>query len=290
LLILAVCKLKTTISFLNVSCNLSAILALAVYEIGGRMKTIIRYTLITARRDWLVIGLLTIVAMAYGLSVFTGGTAIVEQMQMSMAYFAGSSRIALQVGLIVFVCFHVRRLFDNREIESMLSKPISRSVFVISYWLGFVILAFVAVVPVIMLMSIAFVPNLAGLTYWAFSLLLEIAIVLAFALVSSLILSSAVSAVMASFAFYLISRLMGFFVATLDQPSLLTAGKYGQIMGKILQALSSLIPRLDLYAKSSWLIYGTEGQKDLWVFQAQSFVFIGVLLAMAVFDFKRKEF
>jgi hypothetical protein len=254
------------------------------------MKTIIRYTLLTAGRDWLFIGLLAIIAIAYGLSVFTGGTALVEQEQMSLAYFAGSSRIAMQVGLIVFVCFHVRRLFDNREIESMLSKPISRPQFVVAYWLAFVMLGFVAVIPVIVLMKLAFSPNPVGLAYWASSLVLEISLVLAFALVASLILGSAVTAVMASFAFYMISRLMGFFVATLDQPSLMNSGKYGQLMSNIMLVLSTVIPRLDLYAKSSWLIYGIDGQNDLWVFQAQSIVFIGVLLAMAVFDFKRKQF
>lgn len=255
------------------------------------MKTIIRYTLLTARRDWLFIGLVMLVAMAYGLSVFTGSTALVEQSQMSIAYFAGSSRIVLLVGLIVFVCFHVRRLFDNREIEAMLSKPISRTEFVVAYWLGFVILAFVAVIPVIIIMLTIFSPNMLGLLCWAASLVLEISLILAFALVSSLILRSAVSAVMASFAFYLISRLMGFFVAAFEQPaSLLTGGLAGRLLGPFLKALSSVIPRLDLYAKSSWLIYGIEGQMDIWVFQLQSLIFIALLLAMAVFDFKRKQF
>lgn len=254
------------------------------------MKTIIRYTLLTALRDWLFIGLVLLVGMAYGLSVFTGSTALVEQSQMSIAYFAGSSRLVLMVGLIVFVCFHVRRLFDNREIESMLSKPISRTEFVFSYWFGFLILAIIAVVPVVIIMESIYRPNNAGLAYWVASLILELAVVLAFALVSSLILRSAVSAVMASFSFYLISRLMGFFVIAIEQHSLMTTGGWGQVMALVLKYISSVIPRLDLYAKSSWLIYGVDGQMDLWVFQVQSIVFIGLLLSMAVFDFKRKQF
>ena len=254
------------------------------------MQTIIRYTLITAMRDWLFIGLILLVAAAYGLSVFTGSTALVEQAQMSIAYFAGGSRIVLMVGLIVFVCFHVRRLFDNREIESMLSKPISRSQFVVAYWLGFVILAIIAVIPVIIIMVTIYTPNHIGLLYWASSLILELSLVLAFALVAALMLSSAVGSVMASFAFYFISRLMGFFVAALAQPNSLSTGISGKIMSTIMEGISTIVPRLDLYAKSSWLIYGVEGQTDLWIFQAQSAVFIALLLSMAVFDFKRKQF
>ena len=254
------------------------------------MQTIIRYTLITALRDWLFIGLVMLVAAAYGMSVFTGSTALVEQAHMSIAYFAGSSRIVLMVGLIVFVCFHVRRLFDNREIESMLSKPISRGQFVVAYWFGFVILAVIATVPVVIIMETIYTPNHMGLLYWVSSLLLELALVLAFAVVAALMLSSAVSAVMASFAFYFVSRLMGFFVAALAQPSGLESGVASRIMAMILKAISSIVPRLDLYAKSNWLIYGIEGQMDLWIFQIQSVVFIALLLAMAVFDFKRKQF
>ncbi len=255
------------------------------------MQTIIKFTLITALRDFLFIGLIILMGMAYGLSVFTGSTALVEQEQMSIAYFAGSSRIVLMCGLIVFVCFHVRRLFENREIESILSKPVSRVEFVVAYWLGFVVLAFIAIVPVILIMALTYSTNSIGLIYWSASLLLEMSLVIAFALVAALILRSAVSSVMASFTFYFVSRLMGFFVAALEMPgSLLTSGKLGTFLSVCLKTISSVIPRLDLFAKSSWLIYGIGNQNDLWVFQAQAVIFIALLLAMAVFDFKRKEF
>jgi ABC-type transport system involved in multi-copper enzyme maturation permease subunit len=255
------------------------------------MHTIIRYTLLTASRDWLFIGLAIIIFMAYALSVFMGSTALVEQSHMSLAYFAGSSRLILVTGLIVFVCFHVRRSFDNREIELILSKPISRTQFVIAYWLGFAALSVVAMAPVLLVLCVFQSPDPIGLLYWSISLLLEITLVLAFALLASLIMNSAVSAVMSSFAFYLASRLMGFFVAAIDNPtSLMGSGSWGGALEFLIKVISTVIPRLDLFAKSQWLIYGVEGQQDLWVFQAQSLVFILLLLSIAVFDFKRKQF
>lgn len=255
------------------------------------MKTILRYTLLTASRDWLFMGLAVIILMAYAFSLFVGNTALVEQSQMSLAYFSGSSRIIVVTGLIVFVCFHVRRSFENREIEAILSKPISRSTFVVSYWLGFSLLALLATLPILVLLALMFHPNLIGLILWGVSLALEIALVSAFAMLASLMMKSAVSSVMASFAFYLISRLMGFFVAAMDNPNSLMGGeKYGWVLEGILKIISTVIPRLDMYAKSQWLIYGVEGQADVWVFPAQSIVFIGLLLAVAVFDFRRKQF
>ncbi len=255
------------------------------------MKTVIRYTLLTASRDLLFIGLCAMTLLAYGFSVFVGTTALVEQSQMSLAYFAGSSRIIIVTGLVVFVCFHVRRAFENREVESILSKPISRSSFVIAYWLGFAVMAVLAVVPAIIIIYFLNTPNLLGLAYWAVSLILEIALVTAFALLASLIMKSAVSSVMSACAFYLASRLMGFFVAAMDSPaSLMGDGKLSVILSGVLKFISTLLPRLDMFAKSEWLIYGVADQKDLWIFPAQSLVYIAFLLAIAVFDFRRKQF
>lgn len=255
------------------------------------MKTIIRYTLLTALRDLLFIGLMAMVLIAYALSSFVGSTAMVEEAHTSLAYFAGSSRFVLVIGLVVFVCFHVRRAFENREIESILSKPVSRIEFVVAYWLGFALLAFLVTVPVLIIMYFLSNPNLVGLLYWGVSLFLEISLVIAFALVASLIMKSAVSSVLSCLAFYLISRLMGFFIAAMSQKSsFMGEGKVGEAMTYALQAISAVVPRLDMYAKSSWLIYGVESQNDLWIFQAQSVVYISFLLAMAVFDFKRKQF
>lgn len=256
------------------------------------MLTVIRYTLLTAMRDKLFIGLLAAIGLVYGLSIFTGSTALSEQEHMMLALFSGGSRITLVTGMIVFVCFHVHRAFDNREIESILSKPLSRTHFVIGYWLGFVMITLFMIIPISVIALNIDQTNLSGLLLWSLSLVNETILIIAFALLCSLILRSAVSAVMASFAFYFISRLMGFFVAAMfSQENLLSSGgTVGQFAIPLLKAISTVIPRLDLYAKSEWMIYGIQNQPDIWIFPAQSLIFILLLLSMAVFDLKRKQF
>ncbi len=255
------------------------------------MKTIIKYTLITASRDWLFIGLGAVVFMAYCMSVFTGSTALVEESQMSLSYFAGSSRVVLTVGLIVFVCFHVRRSFENREVEAVLSKPVSRVQFVVAYWMGFSFLSFIATLPVLLIIVLLNKPDMLGLFYWGISLFFEISITVAFAMLSALIMKSAVGSVLSSFSFYLISRLMGFFIMAMDNPtSLMKDGKFSFIWEGMMKIISTIIPRFDLFAKSEWLIYGVQDQKDLWVFPVQFAAYISLLLAVSVFDFKRKQF
>lgn len=256
------------------------------------MYTIIRYTLLTASRDWLFIGLFVAVLAAYGLAIFTGGASLVEQQQMILSYFAGTSRFILIIGLIVFICFHIRRSFENREIESILSKPISRTKFVIAYWMGFTTLAAIATLPVFVILLFFTSPDIQGLLFWSISFLLEASLVVAFALLSALILQSAVSAVLSCFAFYFISRLMGFFVSALEDPYSFISGKSGlySILNFTLKAVSTVIPRLDMFAKSSWLVHGVTDPHDLFLFFSQAFVYIFLLIGMALFDFKRKQF
>lgn len=257
------------------------------------MKTLIRYVLLTALRDRLFIGLLVAIGLVYGLAVFTGSTALSEQQAMSLALFAGGSRIVMVIGIAIFACFHVQRAFDSKEIESILAKPISRRNFLIGYSLGFTILAMGMVIPII-LINMTFLQvreHLSGLALWSLSLVLEVALITEFALLAALILRSAVSAVLASLGFYIIARLMGFFIAAMVNPfSMMGQGKWGDILLTLLKYISVLIPRLDLFAKSNWLIYGIEHPSELWLCLLQAVIFILFLQAMAVFDLKRKQF
>ena len=72
--------------------------------------------------------------------------------------------------------------------------------------------------------------------------------------------------------------------------SMLGQGILGSVLLWILKVISMVIPRLDLFAKSDWLIYGLEYPSDLLLCGLQAVVFILFLQAMAVYDLKRKQF
>jgi ABC-type transport system involved in multi-copper enzyme maturation permease subunit len=256
------------------------------------LKAIIRYTLITALRDLLFIGLLVITIGAMFIAHFLGGTALSEQQQMILTYVAGSTRLILITGLVLFVCFHVKRAFDNKEIEVILSKPISRQKFIASYLLSFGILAIIVTIPTVMAIAAIAKPNIKGLLFWGGSLIFEGIMMVAFAMVSSLIMESGVAACLATLSFYCLSRMMGFFIMAIHHPKLLPSSgqAFNWLMDSILMLVSVVLPRLDLFGKTSWLVYGIEKSTDLWVFSIQSLVYVPLLLFMAIIDFKRKQF
>lgn len=254
------------------------------------MLSNIRYVLLTATRDRLFFGLLIGVLIAAYISSVLGSTAMLEPEQMTLTFTAASARVILMVGIIVFIGFHMRNAFDAREIDVLLSRPISRTSLVLSYWLGFAVVATLLVVPTVVLVAVIGTLNRTGFYLWSVSLLLESWLVVSIALFAALTVRSGVGTVLASLAIYALSRMMGFFVATTKTGVLFESAQINFGAQWTMKAISTVVPRLDFYAKSHWLIYGPKSYDDLHLFLWQSAVFIPLLIAAAVIDFKRKQF
>jgi ABC-type transport system involved in multi-copper enzyme maturation permease subunit len=261
------------------------------------MRSIIYYTILTALRDWLYLGIYLLVILAFGFSIFLGDTAVVEQSNMSIAFIGGATRMVVIIGLILFVCFHIRRSFDNKDIELMLTKPISRVEFIISYYISLAILAGTVIFPILMLIYLLVASGYLwgnssiGIFYWGISLYFESLIVIGFAFFASLILSSAVSSTLVTFAFYFLTRILGFFLVSINNPaSTLNSSLIGKYSQKGLELLSLLFPRLDMFAKSEWLVYGVSEYDQYLLFLSMSFIYIPLLVTMATYDFVRKQF
>ena len=254
------------------------------------MNSVLKYILLTAIRDKIYIGLLIILTIAFGISAILGSTFVVEQTQSSIVYIAGSARMILVIGMILFSCFYVRRSFDNKEVEFILSKSISRNGLIFSYLIGFILVALFVFIPI----TIALLASKAdkiGLLYWLITVFFELLILICVAVLSSLILKNAVSSILATLGFYILARMMAFFVLTIDIPA--TYDDFNSMrdfFNSLLKTMSFLFPRLDLFAKSDWLIYGVQDYKNLTLIFIQSFIYIPFLIFMSFFDFNKKQF
>jgi ABC-type transport system involved in multi-copper enzyme maturation permease subunit len=253
------------------------------------MKSILKYILLAGIRDRLYIGLFITLAASFSLSIFLGSTSFVEAQQTTAAYIAGSSRAILAIGMILFVCLSVARAFENKEVEFIISKSISREQFILSYIAGFFLAAFLIFIPLVIAILVVTQANKFGLLIWSASLLSELMIVISFALLASLILKNSFSAIMASFGFYMISRLMGVFVLAINLPQDIAQAKT-QSLGFGLKLLSALFPRLDLFTQSDWLSYGVSGGSNLKIIFIQALIYIPLMIFMAFHDFKKKQF
>lgn len=254
------------------------------------MLTNIRYILITALRDSLFIGLIIATILAVAVSLVLGGTAMVEKDAMALVFSGASSRAILMFGLTVFIAFHVRHAFDHKEIDVLLSRPLSRFKIMLSYWLGFSAIAFLLVLAVVTVLSFLPIGDMRGFVYWAASLLLESWLMVAVVLFASFTLSSSVTSVLASMGIYIAGRMMAFFVATSESHILFRDEWINEVMRFIINITSSIIPRLDLFTQSDWLVYGITRPEDVNIAAFQAIIYIPMLLASATIDFKHKEF
>jgi len=253
------------------------------------MKPIFKYILLNALRDRLFIGIFITLIASFSLAIFLGQTALTEVSQTTTAYIAGSSRMILAIGLILFVCLSVNRAFENKEVEFIISKPISREQFILAYLFGFLLTTLIILIPLIATITLLAQINKIGILIWSLSLFAELAILISFSLLTSLILKNSFSSILASLSFYIISRMMGVFVLAINLPQDLTQAK-NHALQVMLKIISIAFPRLDLFTQSEWLVYGISNFSNIKIIAIQSIIYIFLMTFMAFHDFKKKQF
>lgn len=255
------------------------------------MLVTFRYIVLTAVRDRLMIGMTLALLGAVLVASFLGDATFLEGRETALTFAGFSTRLILVAGLILFVCFHVQRSFENREIDLMLSRPMSRTQFVLITWASFSGLAAAMALVAVVVLPIAGSTDGRGLALWTASLLLEALLVVAMALFFALSLRSAVAATMASFGFYLVARMEGFLLGIMQSDwNAVAQNAMGDIMSKAIYVVGLVLPRLDLFGQTWWLAYGDTDGTGLLPVLTQAAVYLPLLLCAAVYDFRRRRF
>ena len=182
----------------------------------------------------------------------------------------------------------IKRLFENREVEMMITKPISRAKIIIGFFAGFCIL----LIPIVLLVAVLLfsISNNFGLFLWCISFLFEAITVVSFTLFFALFIESPVFSLLLSISVYVMSRIIGSFIAYIHIGARINEWFVFQSFVEIgIKVISVFMPRLDFCAKSSWLL----GNIDYTMFFygiAQCVVYSALLLISSIFEFNRKNF
>ena len=148
-----------------------------------------KYVITAAFRDRLLVSMLVIFAIAISLSTFFGSAAINEKQEFTAVFAAGSIRMLNIFGLCLFVVFFIRRSFEAREIEYMLTRPIGRIKFLLSYAIGFSIIAvFFGLISGLCIYFLEPKSFSSGHIMWMFSICIENVIMVNAALFFAMIL------------------------------------------------------------------------------------------------------
>jgi len=246
-----------------------------------------QYVLKAAIRDRLLISLFILILLGSSLAVFLGSSAVIEKDHFTLIFTAAGLRFASVFGLVLFVVFFVRRSFESKDIEFFLSRPVSRLSLIISYTLAFSFMAVILSISVAIALY-AVSPHLfsMGHVVWLVSLAVENVIMVNTALFFAMYISSAASASMATFAFYILARMMGQLIGIVDSAMVDSSGPSAMA----LQLVSFFTPRLDLMGQTSWLVYGVKDLSMLVYAVIQGGVFSFLVICAACLDSVRRQF
>ncbi len=248
---------------------------------------LIKYVIKAALRDKLMIAMAVVFVVGASLSVFLGSAAIVEKSMFTLVFAGAASRILVVLGMILFVVFFIRRAFESKEIEYLLSRPVGRLEIIFSFAVAFTILCiFMGLGVGACVLAVS--PQLFayGHVLWVVSIIVEAVIMANVALFFSMYISSASSATMATLGVYVLGRLMGQLLGIVDSNMVDSFGVYAMAM----QMVSVITPRLDLLGQSSWLIYGVQDGYNLIYALCQGLFFSALVLLAASLDFVKREF
>lgn len=268
---------------------------------------LVKYILTAAARDKLMMTLALMILLGAAVAAFMGSASITEQGGFALVFGAGGLRFLGVAGIVLFCCFYIRRSFENKEVEFLLSRPVSRLSFLFSHAAAFALLAALVAAAVAAAVLMLGRPDLGGLLLWAVSLAVEFAIMAVAALFFSMVLSSAAGSALAALGFYTLARMVGVLLGITSEAP---ANWFFAIIGSAMKLISIAIPRLDMMGQTSWLVYGVEGAGGIkflpeagayailmmehlgltGFIAVQGVFFTGLLLAAAAYDFMRKQF
>jgi hypothetical protein len=253
---------------------------------GRALRTVMQDTLREAVRGrwiWMsVLGALCVAAVA----VFARSLALTEEHELALSFAAPAARLLAVLIVALSAIVSVSREQADRTLLLALAAPMSRTTWVAGKALGLVLLALVTAL-ILALPVLAFGPPPAAMLAWTCTLALELAVIAAVSLAIGIVLTQVPPAVCAVLAFYLLARDLHV-VQLLAQ----RAQDYSELgpAGPVVQAVALLFPRLDLFARSDWLLGAPLTAPALGIVAAQALVYGLLALTVATLDLRRAQF
>ena len=253
---------------------------------SAAMRGLISYILICAKRDTFFKAFALVMLLAFLFSFMLGSTMITESTQSTIALFASYLRIFGVFAVVLFIIFHIKSAFDNKEMDMILSKPISLLEFVLYYYISLFIICFGISVLSCSCLIVSGALKIGAIS-WSIGFLMEMLVTVFFSLFVVLSIRNHIVASFATIIFYLLCRILGFYFISFNNPvSTIRTSAYGRWAHDILHKISYLFPRFDIFTKSEWLLYNNILVLDSLLLGG---VYILLLYFMTVFDLKKCE-
>jgi ABC-type transport system involved in multi-copper enzyme maturation permease subunit len=253
-----------------------------------RIATIARYTALEALRTRLPVLAAVVIGALFAASFFIREIAITDSARFQTSFYAATVRFAMVFIAALHVVGSVSREFQDKGLDMVLALDLPRAHYVIGRLMGFLSIA-------LALALVAALP-LAGLSHWASalqwsaSLAAELAVIVALSVFCVLTFNQLMPAASFVLAFYLLGRVITAVRLIGGNPVAGADALSHQVMRWLVETLALLVPPLDAWTRTAWLVDAAAPWSALGAIAAHGGLLIVILAAAAVFDLSRKNF
>jgi ABC-type transport system involved in multi-copper enzyme maturation permease subunit len=252
-----------------------------------QIVTLARFTLLEAWRTRLAWLFAIALALIFGATFFIQQLAITESTRMQLAFAGAATRLVAVFVLSLHVLTSVVREFNDKGLELTLSFDLRRSDYILGRLLGFAMIA-LAIALVAALPQWILAPRPAALQ-WGLSLALELVMMAAFSLFCGVTFTQLMPAASFVGGFYLLARALSAIRLISDTPIAGGDAPAHQLIAWLVDALALILPALDRFTQSAWLVDGTGAWSLVGNCALQAALYTALLGAAAMFDFYRRN-
>jgi Cu-processing system permease protein len=252
-----------------------------------QIATLARLTILEAVRTRLMWVFIVVIALVFAAAYFIQQLAITESSRMLIAFSAAATRLAAVFVLSLYILVSLVREFNDKGLELTLSFDLRRADYILGRFLGFAMIA-LAMALIASLPQMLLAPLNAAMQ-WSLSLALELIIVTALSLFCILTFSQLTPAASFIAGFYVLARSMSAVRLISAHPILGADAPSNQLMAKLLEILSLVLPSLDRFTQGAWLVDGAAGWTVIMECALQALLYTALLIAAAMYDFYRRN-
>ena len=179
------------------------------------------------------------------------------------------------------------REFNDKGFELVLSLPLPRAGYFLGKLSGYMAIALL--IAACMTLPLLLVAPLEHALLWGASLGCELLLVCALSLLCMLTLNQTLPAFVVVAAFYLLARSIAA-IQLMGQGPLINVESWSQsVVMFIIKAVALLLPDLDRFTATDWLVYHSGTPDLLMPILGQSLIYLVLLAGAGLFDLYRKN-
>jgi ABC-type Na+ efflux pump permease subunit len=251
------------------------------------ITTIGKYTALEAIRTRVPATALLTLALLFLASLFIRELAVTETARFQTGFYAAAARLCAVFITCLYVLASISREFSDKGLEVLLALDVPRSHYICGKLAGFMLTA--CAIAVLLSLPLWVLAPTGAAVLWTFSLAVELALMSALSLFCIVTFSQLLPAAGFVAAFYLLARSVTAMRLMSDNPVAGQGTLSQQVTQGFVEGLGYLIPALDRWTETAWLVNAAPDSSVLFAILAQGVIYTGLLAAATLFDFYRRS-